>query len=66
LKKQAAAANMKDNSSTRTLAAATAKYEANAKYEAEVQENAKVVVAANPKQQETLCLVKENRRRHEF
>jgi hypothetical protein len=25
-----------------------------AKYEAEVQENAKVVVAANPKQQETL------------
>jgi hypothetical protein len=31
-----------------------------AKYEAEVQENAKVAVAANPKQQlETLCLVKE-------
>jgi thiol:disulfide interchange protein len=50
---QAALANMKDNTAAQErLAAATAKYEAmKAKYEAEVQENAKVAVAANPKQQ---------------
>ena len=50
---QAALANIKDNSAAQErLAAATAKYEAmKAKYEAEVQENAKVAVAANPKQQ---------------
>ena len=50
---QAALANMKDNTAAQErLAAATAKYEAmKAKYEAEVQENAKVAVSANPKQQ---------------
>ncbi|MFV8334066.1 hypothetical protein [Flavobacterium sp. GSP14] len=50
---QAALANMKDNTAAQErLAAATAKYEAmKAKYEAEVQDNAKVAVAANPKQQ---------------
>nr|WP_309760797.1 hypothetical protein [Flavobacterium sp.] len=50
---QAALANMKDNTAAQErLAAATAKYEAmKAKYEAEVKENAKVAVAANPKQQ---------------
>ena len=50
---QAALANIKDNTAAQErLAAATAKYEAmKAKYEAEVQENAKVAVAANPKQQ---------------
>ena len=50
---QAALANMKDNTAAQErLTAATAKYEAmKAKYEAEVQENAKVAVSANPKQQ---------------
>lgn len=50
---QAALANMKDNTAAQErLAAATAKYEAmKAKYEAEMQENAKVAVVANPKQQ---------------
>lgn len=50
---QTALANMKDNTAAQErLAAATAKYEAmKAKYEAEVQENAKVAVSANPKQQ---------------
>lgn len=50
---QAALANMKDNTAAQErLAAATAKYEAmKAKYEAEMQENTKVVVSANPKQQ---------------
>ena len=50
---QAALANMKDNTAAQErLAAATAKYEAmKAKYEAEMQENAKVAVVSNPKQQ---------------
>ncbi len=50
---QAALANMKDNTAAQErLAAATAKYEAmKAKYEAEMQDNAKVAVVANPKQQ---------------
>jgi hypothetical protein len=38
------------HSATRTFSR-YAKYELKAKYEAEVQENAKVAVAANPKQQ---------------
>ena len=50
---QAALANIKDNTAAQErLEAATAKYEAmKAKYEVEMQENAKVAVAANPKQQ---------------
>lgn len=50
---QAALANMKDNAAAQArLEAATAKYEAmKAKYEAEMIEKAKVIVAANPKQQ---------------